>query len=567
MKKIYLAMATLFALAMSSNAQNIFPSTGAAGIGTTSPNASSLLEVKSTTKGVLIPRMTAAQRAAIASPATGLLVYQTDATTGFYYYNAGWKQLSPSSANTSLSNLSSTTAINHSLTPATTSSFNLGSSTKKWKKGYFSDSLTSGSLTAGSSSVGIGVKGIGSSYGVYGNATTTYGYGVYGNSGYLGVYGSGGTYGVYGYSNDGNGVYGFTNSGTGVYGEGYYGLRGTSTDGYGLWAASTNSAGVYATGYYGVYGSGGTYGTYSYGGSYGVYGSSSGGEGVHGNSTNKQGGWFQSQYSQGLWAKTVSGDYAGVFEGNVYTYGTYNSSDKNLKKDIKEFTNAIDIINKLKPKKYDFRNDGKYASLNLPKGDHFGLIAQELEEVLPNLVKECAHDIYDKVPADEAVKLSEDGKVIPAKVQNYGKETIKIKAVNYVELIPVLIKGMQEQQTQIQELSAKNEDLQNQINELKSLIAKGGNSPTSTFSKSYLKQNVPNPANNNTVISYYLPDNTGRAQIRITDEKGSALKIYNASGGEGRLNIKSGELPAGTYNYTLYVNDKKIDTKQMVIIK
>jgi hypothetical protein len=40
----------------------------------------------STTLGMLAPRMTATQKSAISSPATGLLIYQTDGTTGFYYY-------------------------------------------------------------------------------------------------------------------------------------------------------------------------------------------------------------------------------------------------------------------------------------------------------------------------------------------------------------------------------------------------------------------------------------------------------------------------------------------------
>jgi len=55
------------------------------GIGTNSPNASSVLEISSNNKGLLIPRMTQAQRLAIFFPGEGLLVYQTDNTTGFWY--------------------------------------------------------------------------------------------------------------------------------------------------------------------------------------------------------------------------------------------------------------------------------------------------------------------------------------------------------------------------------------------------------------------------------------------------------------------------------------------------
>lgn len=54
------------------------------GIGTSTPNASAKLEVAATDKGFLLPRMTATQRSAIATPANGLLVYQTDGDAGFY---------------------------------------------------------------------------------------------------------------------------------------------------------------------------------------------------------------------------------------------------------------------------------------------------------------------------------------------------------------------------------------------------------------------------------------------------------------------------------------------------
>jgi len=59
-----------------------------------SPDGSAMLDVKSTNKGMLIPRMDSTQRVAIAAPATGLLVYQTDGTDGFYFYNGtGWVSL------------------------------------------------------------------------------------------------------------------------------------------------------------------------------------------------------------------------------------------------------------------------------------------------------------------------------------------------------------------------------------------------------------------------------------------------------------------------------------------
>lgn len=54
------------------------------GIGTTTPDASAKLDITSTTKGLLVPRMTSTQKAAISSPANGLLVYQTDGVIGFY---------------------------------------------------------------------------------------------------------------------------------------------------------------------------------------------------------------------------------------------------------------------------------------------------------------------------------------------------------------------------------------------------------------------------------------------------------------------------------------------------
>lgn len=75
--------------ATDANIQN--NNTGNIGIGT-APDASAILDINSTGKGILIPRMTEANRPA--SPIDGLLIYQTDGTPGFYYYGGGtWNSM------------------------------------------------------------------------------------------------------------------------------------------------------------------------------------------------------------------------------------------------------------------------------------------------------------------------------------------------------------------------------------------------------------------------------------------------------------------------------------------
>lgn len=71
------------------------PNGGSVGVGTLTVNTSALLEMSSTSKGFLPPRMTAAQRGAISSPATGLVVYQTDGNEGLWLYTVanGWRAL------------------------------------------------------------------------------------------------------------------------------------------------------------------------------------------------------------------------------------------------------------------------------------------------------------------------------------------------------------------------------------------------------------------------------------------------------------------------------------------
>jgi len=142
-----------------SSAQNTFPSSGAAGIGTTTPNSSSLLDIVSTSKGILIPRMTKNQRDAIASPAQGLLIYQTNSTPGFYYYDgSAWSAVTPKrGANKTLSNLTAPTAVNVDLLPAADYAQSLGSTVHQWDNLYLLGSVYLGGARFLGSNAGTGL--------------------------------------------------------------------------------------------------------------------------------------------------------------------------------------------------------------------------------------------------------------------------------------------------------------------------------------------------------------------------------------------------------------------------
>jgi hypothetical protein len=86
MKRFILLLSTIFLLSSLYAQNNV-------GIGTNTPHASAQLEVSSTTRGLLSPRMTTAQRNAIASPAKGLLVYDMDLNSLFHYNGSAWVNL------------------------------------------------------------------------------------------------------------------------------------------------------------------------------------------------------------------------------------------------------------------------------------------------------------------------------------------------------------------------------------------------------------------------------------------------------------------------------------------
>ena len=188
---------------------------------------------------------------------------------------------------------------------------------------------------------------------------------------------------------------------------------GYGTQGFGGFVGAYGEASLSGTGSrYGLYGMGEN-GTSN---NYGVYGSAYGGVNAY-----------------GIYSTATSGttNYAGYFAGNVYTTGTYQSSDRKLKNDIKPLNDALSIINQLKPSVYTFKIN-EYKQMNLPEGLQYGLIADEVQQVLPGAVKKAVQPAeYKNHDEKKGAKISDE---------------VEFNAVNYTEIIPILIGAVKEQQ-------------------------------------------------------------------------------------------------------------------------
>ena len=413
----------------------------------------------------------------------------------------------------------------------------------------------------------------GAAYGIYGTGTS---YGIVGAGGSYGVYGSGTTAGLYGYS---NGTYGtYSIGGTyGVYASGTsYGVYGNTTNGFGVAGVSTNSYGLYGSGYdgsvaygsyIGAYGSGDTYGVYGYSSTNtGVYGYTGGGSntsyyyGVYGyNASTGYGVRGYCELGSGVYGSSGS-NYAGYFNGPVLA-SSYQTSDIKLKQNVKDFTSAMDIINKLRPKEFEYRRDGDYKFMNLPTGNQYGLIANEVEKVLPNLVRESSFDpnvekqVKPVNPADKKAALT----------SNTKSEIINFKALNYTELIPIMIKGMQEQDAIIQKQQTQIDELKNMLTATKGNIA--SDAAAADLTGALLKQNSPNPFRDNTTVQFVLPASAKEAQLLVYDQGGQLVKSVSVNSKQTQVSFTKGSLPNGNYIYTLMVDGKKVDSKKMIIAK
>lgn len=158
---------------------------------------------------------------------------------------------------------------------------------------------------------------------------------------------------------------------------------------------------------------------------------------------------------------------------------------------------------------------------NTVKELHYGLLAQELQAIYPELVKE-----------------GQDGYL----------------GVNYIELIPILIRSIQE--------------LKQELDESRTSQTRG----TTSFSNvvdthNVLYQNTPNPFKGKTVIRFKLSEDVYGAAIYIFDMQGKTIKEIPISSNDNSVTIDGYELGPGLYLYSLVINGIEIDTKKMIISK
>ncbi|MHC1776313.1 MAG: tail fiber domain-containing protein [Lentimicrobium sp.] len=340
------------------------------------PDASAMLDVKSTTKGLLAPRMNQAQRNAITNPATGLTIFQTDITPGLVY-NAGtpaapsWK-LVGSNTGQWLNNGSS---IYYSL-----GNVGIGTSTPDASLTVANTSLQ-GIATTGSFQIGPSAT-----YNlVFDNNEVQARNNGAGSSLYLQYWGGD----INACASGGTATFnGPVNMYSNLTAYGRVGIKVTPNYDLDINSVSYTAANIYSP-----------------------YNGGTASQVIAGGTT--AGTWAFYAYATTL-------GYAGYFSGNVYCTGSYQPSDEKLKDNIQPMENSLDKIMQLDVLTYHYKASG-FPELNLPTDRQNGFTAQNIESVFPELVK--VNPAKKEQPVDfKAVNYTGLIPVLTAAIQEQQKQ-------------------------------------------------------------------------------------------------------------------------------------------------
>jgi hypothetical protein len=188
-------------------------------------------------------------------------------------------------------------------------------------------------------------------------------------------------------------------------------------------------------------------------------------------------------------------------------------------------------------------NDSVLIIPNFPAGQHYGLIAQEVEKEFPELVSTD--------PITNA------------------------RGISYSRMIPVLLEAIKEQQAiinshevRIGKLESKLEVISNE-NELKSTFdyhAETDPADDDILQNTTLYQNSPNPFNQVTTIRFVISEKVNQATLYIYNMQGVQIQSQQINDrGYSALEIQGAVLKPGMYLYTLIADGRAIDTKRMIL--
>lgn len=151
-----------------------------------------------------------------------------------------------------------------------------------------------------------------------------------------------------------------------------------------------------------------------------------------------------------LYSRVNGSGFAGYFLGDVTVVGTFTNtpSDRRLKKDIQKMDYGLENLMQLNPVTFYYN----HPSLPLAKEKQLGLIAQEVEQSIPEVVRETSFSL----PGPDQAEVGED---IDLKTETY-------KVIDYDKLVPILIKSIQEQQTLIEKQQAYIEQIELRLKKL-----------------------------------------------------------------------------------------------------
>ena len=271
-------------------------------------------------------------------------------------------------------------------------------------------------------------------------------------------------------------------------------------------------------------------------------------------------------YGEAVNSLSGGSTWAGWFEGDVMingvgtiTSGTWLPSDSTLKTNIQDLSNASSMINALQAKTYEYLI-ADHPNLALPAGGQAGLLAQQVELVFPDLVRQT------RIPA---MRDSIGNVVVPAE---------DIKTINYVGLIPYLIAANQEQALRLSDQDTRLVQLEQRLNDCCTaqdvdLTPRSMQDGTGTLENDLLKAYTrltiaPNPFQEQTTISYTLEDNA-RVQLQVSNQSGmhiATLRDQQQEEGAYSLTWHTADLAPGTYIVTLFTDGAPV-VKRAVKVK